>query len=150
MADRQENETLAVELIQQAKNRTIYIGMDAYKQTVEWRAAAVLRNESDMAALGRAVMAALETIQQGEGPFKDWTPAECPSEILLDMHEEILRFSTDLEKVQRELDAASHMIGEVESRFPNWQGFRDLIDCIDVTLHQLRDDARGLRAGRAE
>lgn len=105
---------------------------------------------ADMAALGRAVMNAIETIQGEEGPFKDWTPAECPSEIILDMHEQLSQLSADLEKVQCELDAASQMVGEVEARFPNWRSYRDLIDCIDVTLHQLRNDAGSLRAGRAE
>jgi hypothetical protein len=33
---------------------------------------------------------------------------------------------------------ADQIIGQIEERFPNWQSFRDLIDCIDVTLHQLR------------
>lgn len=33
---------------------------------------------------------------------------------------------------------ADQIIGQIEDRFPNWRGFRDLIDCIDVTLHQLR------------
>ncbi|CAM5397985.1 hypothetical protein AFEL58S_01990 [Afipia felis] len=51
---------------------------------------------------------------------------------------EIAALSADLEKVQCELDTANQMVGEVEQRFPNWQSFRDLIDCIDVTLHQLR------------
>jgi hypothetical protein len=32
---------------------------------------------------------------------------------------------------------ADQIIGQIEERFPNWQSFRDLIDCIDVTLHQL-------------
>jgi hypothetical protein len=34
--------------------------------------------------------------------------------------------------------AADAMIGEIEKRFPNWQSFRDLVDCIDCTLHELR------------
>lgn len=34
--------------------------------------------------------------------------------------------------------AADAMIGEIEKRFPNWQSFRDLVDCIDCTLHDLR------------
>lgn len=33
---------------------------------------------------------------------------------------------------------ADQIIGQIEERFPNWRSFRDLIDCIDVTLHQLR------------
>lgn len=37
-----------------------------------------------------------------------------------------------------ELRAADQIIGEIEQRFPDWRGFRDLVDCIDVTLHNLR------------
>lgn len=33
---------------------------------------------------------------------------------------------------------ADQIIGQIEERFPDWRGFRDLIDCIDVTLHRLR------------
>lgn len=33
---------------------------------------------------------------------------------------------------------ADKIIGQIEERFPDWKGFRDLIDCIDVTLHRLR------------
>ncbi|MBN8968977.1 MAG: hypothetical protein J0G95_11010 [Rhizobiales bacterium] len=45
---------------------------------------------ADMAALGRAVMTRIETIQEEEGSFKDWIPAECPSEIITDLHEALL------------------------------------------------------------
>jgi hypothetical protein len=33
---------------------------------------------------------------------------------------------------------ADEMIGQIEERFPNWRSYRDLVDCIDVTLHRLR------------
>ena len=69
---------------------------------------------------------------------------ECPQK------EEVAALSADLEKVQCELDSANNMVSEIEERFPDWRSFRDLIDCIDVTLHQLRNDAKTLRAGRAE
>jgi hypothetical protein len=36
---------------------------------------------------------------------------------------------------------ADQVMGDIEKRFPNWKSYRDLIDCIDVTLHQLRDIA---------
>lgn len=39
--------------------------------------------------------------------------------------------------------AADKIIGEIEQRFPNWRGYRDLIDCIDCTLHDLRSPAVG-------
>jgi transcription elongation factor Elf1 len=35
-------------------------------------------------------------------------------------------------------NVADRIIGEIEARFPNWQSYRDLIDCIDCTLHELR------------
>lgn len=40
-----------------------------------------------------------------------------------------------------ELESADKMISEIEKRFPDWKSHRDLVDCIDVTLHHLR---RGL------
>lgn len=33
---------------------------------------------------------------------------------------------------------ADQLIGQIEDRFPNWRSFRDLIDCIDCTLADLR------------
>lgn len=33
---------------------------------------------------------------------------------------------------------ADAMIGQIEERFPDWKSYRDLVDCIDVTLHNLR------------
>ncbi|WP_028003142.1 hypothetical protein [Sinorhizobium meliloti] len=37
---------------------------------------------------------------------------------------------------------ADQIIGQIEERFPNWRSYRDLIDCIDCTLSDLRKDAR--------
>lgn len=34
------------------------------------------------------------------------------------------------------------LIAEIEERFPNWRSYRDIIDCIDVTLADLRRFAR--------
>lgn len=47
-------------------------------------------------------------------------------------------------------EGAHSVIGEIEKRFPNWRGFRDLIDCIDCTLHELRSQspARSGEGGR--
>ncbi len=36
------------------------------------------------------------------------------------------------------LSGADLMIRQVEERFPNWKFYRDLVDCIDVTLHDIR------------
>lgn len=33
---------------------------------------------------------------------------------------------------------ADQIIGQIEERFPNWRSYRDLIDCIDCTLAELR------------
>jgi hypothetical protein len=45
---------------------------------------------------------------------------------------------------------ADQIIGQIEERFPNWRSYRDLIDCIDCTLHQLRSDAVALTHSQAE
>ncbi|MGL3208714.1 hypothetical protein [Bradyrhizobium sp. BR 1433] len=37
-----------------------------------------------------------------------------------------------------EVAPADAMIAQIEERFPNWRSFRDLADCIDCTLHALR------------
>ena len=42
------------------------------------------------------------------------------------------------EDVARRLKQAEQLLSEVEERFPDWKSFRDLTDCIDVTLHNLR------------
>jgi hypothetical protein len=36
---------------------------------------------------------------------------------------------------------ADQIIGQIEELFPNWRSCRDLIDCIECTLHELRKDA---------
>jgi hypothetical protein len=41
----------------------------------------------------------------------------------------------------REDNAADAMIGQIEERFPNWKSYRDLVDCIDCTLHDLRSSS---------
>lgn len=45
---------------------------------------------------------------------------------------------------------ADAMVGQIEVRFPNWRSFRDLLDCIDCTLHDLRNEAGGPALPRAE
>jgi len=47
-------------------------------------------------------------------------------------------------KAQRSGDDAvvDQIIGQIEERFPNWRSYRDLIDCIDCTLHDLRGQQR--------
>lgn len=34
---------------------------------------------------------------------------------------------------------ADQIIGLIEARFPDWKSYRDLVDCIDCTLHRLRE-----------
>lgn len=35
---------------------------------------------------------------------------------------------------ERRADDAERLLAEVEKRFPNWKSYRDLLDCIDVTI----------------
>lgn len=51
---------------------------------------------------------------------------------------EIQWFSSALAKSR----AADQIVKQVEDRFPNWHSHRDLIDCIDCTLHALRRERR--------
>lgn len=36
----------------------------------------------------------------------------------------------------------AQIIRQIEERFPNWPSYRDLIDCIDCTLSDLRKGSR--------
>jgi len=36
---------------------------------------------------------------------------------------------------------ADQIISQIETLFPNWRSYRDLIDCIECTLHDFRKDA---------
>lgn len=40
------------------------------------------------------------------------------------------------QKVPSSQKIANEIISEIEERFPDWQSYRDLIDCIDCTLHR--------------
>lgn len=42
----------------------------------------------------------------------------------------------------REAEEANRLISQIEERFPNWMSYRDLVDCIDCTLHNLREGRR--------
>lgn len=37
--------------------------------------------------------------------------------------------------------AAATILAQIEERFPNWRSYRDLLDCIDCTLSDLRRGA---------
>ena len=37
---------------------------------------------------------------------------------------------------------ANQIIGQIEELFPNWRSYRDLLDCIECTLHDLRKGGR--------
>lgn len=43
--------------------------------------------------------------------------------------------------------AADQIIGQIEEIFPNWRSYRDLIDCIYCTLHDLRAAAPAKQEG---
>lgn len=44
-----------------------------------------------------------------------------------------------LQAAERRAADAERLLAEVEKRFPNWESYRDLLDCIDVTLDQKTD-----------
>ncbi|MGV1900709.1 hypothetical protein ACQZ6V_10505 [Agrobacterium sp. 22-3674b3] len=52
-----------------------------------------------------------------------------------------------VQDVERRSSPADKIIGQIEDRFPNWRSYRDLIDCIDCTLHELRAAAPAKREG---
>lgn len=47
-----------------------------------------------------------------------------------------------ISELKSEAAAADQIIAQIEERFPNWRSYRDLLDCIDVTLYDLRRYAR--------
>lgn len=38
---------------------------------------------------------------------------------------------------------ADQIIAQIENLFPDWRSYRDLVDCIECTLHALKGAARG-------
>lgn len=50
----------------------------------------------------------------------------------------VIEFALRLAAKPADEGEADKMIGEIEKRFPNWKSYRDLVDCIDCTLHALR------------
>lgn len=36
---------------------------------------------------------------------------------------------------------ADRIISQIEALFPDWRSYRDLIDCIECTLHRLKEDS---------
>lgn len=49
----------------------------------------------------------------------------------------------DVEPEQPVAAPADQIIGQIEGLFPNWRSYRDLVDCIECTLHELRQRAEG-------
>lgn len=47
-----------------------------------------------------------------------------------------------ISELKSEAAAADQIIAQIEERFPNWRSYRDILDCIDVTLYDLRRYAR--------
>lgn len=47
------------------------------------------------------------------------------------------RIAAELEEARAHAAAADQVMEQIEERFPNWRSYRDLIDCIDCTLHDL-------------
>jgi hypothetical protein len=43
---------------------------------------------------------------------------------------------------QEARNPADDLVSQIEQRFPDWKSYRDLLDCIDCTLHQLRAEVR--------
>lgn len=36
---------------------------------------------------------------------------------------------------------ADQIISQIETLFPDWRSYRDLVDCIECTLHRLKEDS---------
>lgn len=55
--------------------------------------------------------------------------------------------SAQVQDVAERPSAADQIIGQIEEHFPNWRSYRDLIDCIVCTLHDLRAAAPAKQEG---
>lgn len=56
------------------------------KGVLELTGLASLEEVIDMANLGSSLLNAIETVTGEEGAFENWTPAEDPAEIVLDLY----------------------------------------------------------------
>lgn len=64
-------------------------------------------------------------------------------------HDTVIRAAQRAFATDGKESPADQIIGRIEGLFPNWRSYRDLVDCIECTLHDLRsatpikEDAKG-------
>lgn len=82
----------------------------------------------------RAVDRRLNQVQPGHGPRAN----EIVNELRPVVRAALSGSPPTGETAQSSDGVADRIITDIEKRFPNWSSYRDLIDCIDCTLHDLR------------
>lgn len=92
------------------------------------------------------VVAVNEYAERRTAPSHAWfLPESCPDEVATFLSTKtIFRVAAAPGS-----NVADQIISKIEERFPNWRSFRDLLDCIDCTLHELRRTAAAPGGGMA-
>jgi len=84
LAERQLPQTFQDEL-KDLRQRAAPVAQEPVAALIEETGSRDVEDLRDMALVGHATMAAIESVTKCDGPFKDWSPAECPSEIIIDL-----------------------------------------------------------------
>lgn len=45
------------------------------------------------------------------------------------------------ETVELSIGPADQIIAQIEALFPDWRSYRDLVDCIECTIHRLKENS---------
>lgn len=104
-------------------------------------------DEQDMAALGHSTMAAIEAVTSQEGPYKDWTPAEDPAEIITDLYEDLLQANEAIASFRASVPGEREKLAEkIEDAKPGWLPIAGHVVTITLTLNERDQLLAHLRA----
>lgn len=100
-----------------------------------------------MAALGHSTMAAIEAVTSQEGPYKDWTPAEDPAEIITDLYEDLLQANEAIASFRASVPGEREKLAEkIEDAKPGWLPIAGHVVTITLTLNERDQLLAHLRA----
>ncbi|MGV1791028.1 hypothetical protein [Rhizobium sp. A37_96] len=88
----------------------------------------------DMANVGRSLMNAIETYTKEPSIIEGWSPADDPAEIVGDLYNRLEESLACHRQAITEAKAATAIIAQIESIFPGWKSYRDLVDCVECTF----------------
>ncbi|RKD61691.1 MazG-like family protein [Rhizobium sp. WW_1] len=88
----------------------------------------------DMANVGRSLMDKIGLYTKAPSLLEDWSPADDPAEIVGDLYNRLEESLACHRQALDEAKTANAIIGQIETIFPNWRAYRDLVDCVDSSL----------------